>query len=107
MTYSQNGDAPEPTWPIEGEIFDPSGADALANQVYADELELGGVFTASGGQPAPAENLPAEEAEREHQQPPDEAPTFVQDPAPAPTPGEYSGISRTRAGAVVVHVTGF
>ncbi|MCW3018903.1 MAG: hypothetical protein JWN10_1211 [Solirubrobacterales bacterium] len=98
---------PEPAWPVEGEILDPSAADALANEVYADELELGGVFTASGAQPAPAENVPAEEAERERWQAPDEAPTFVQEAGTTRAPGESSGVSRTRAGAVVVHVTGF
>ncbi len=101
-----NGAAPAPAWSVEGESFDPNGADALANEVYADELELGGVFTASGWQPAPAESVPAQQAEPEHWQPPDEAPTFV-DAAATPAQGEYSGISRTRAGAVVVHVTGF
>ena len=106
LTYAQNGGAPAPAWSVEGEIFDPNGADALANEVYADELELGGVFTASGWQPAAAESVPAQEAEPEHWRPPDEAPTFVEHAA-APARGESSGISRTRAGAVVMHVTGF
>ena len=99
--------APAPAWPVEGESFDPSATDALASQVYADELELGGVFTASGAQPAPAENVPAEEAEPERWPTPDETPTFVQEAGSARAPGESSGISRTRAGAVFVHVTGF
>jgi signal peptidase I len=106
LTYARNGAAPPPASSVEGEMFEPNGAGALANEVYADELELGGVFTASGWQPAAAESVPAQAAEPEHRQPPDEAPTFVE-PAAAPARGEPSGISRTRAGAVVMHVTGF
>ena len=98
--HAQNGEAPAPAWPAGGEVFDPNGADALANEVYADELELGGVFTASGWQPAAPDSVPAQEPEPARWQPPDEAPTFVE-AAAAPPPGESSGISRTRAGAVV------
>ncbi len=107
LTPAQNGADPAQAWPGAGEAFDSSAADALANEVYADELELGGLFTASGAQPAPVENVPAEEAERQRWQAPDEAPTFVQEAGTARAPGESSGVSRTRAGAVSVHVTGF
>jgi signal peptidase I len=106
-TSAQNGSDPAQEWPGAREIFDPTAADALANEVYADELELGGVFTASGPQPAPVENVPAEEAEPERWQAPDEAPTFVQEAATPRGPSESGGVSRTRAGAVYVHVTGF
>jgi hypothetical protein len=107
LTSAQNGSDPAQEWPGATEIFDPTAADALANEVYADELELGGVFTASGPPAAPVQNIPAEEAEPERWQAPDEAPTFVHE-APTPRgPSESGGVSRTRAGAVSVHVTGF
>jgi signal peptidase I len=107
LTSAQNGAAPTPPSPVEQEIFHPSTPDALANEVYADELELGGVFTASSAQPAPVESVQAEDAATEQLQAPDEAPTFVQEAGTAGVPSESSGISRTRAGAVFVHVTGF
>jgi signal peptidase I len=107
LTSAQNGADPAQAWLGAGEAFDSSAADALANEVYADELELGGVFTASGPQPAPVESLPAEQAEPERWQAPDEAPTFVHEAGTASAPGESGGVSRTRAGAVSVHVTGF
>ncbi len=113
LTPRQNGaapahaPAPAPVWPVAEETVGPYAADALANEVYADELELGGVFTASGPQPAPAASAAAEQAEPEVWQAPDEAPTFVQEAGSVRPPGDSSGVSRTRAGAVVVHVTGF
>jgi hypothetical protein len=113
LTPRQNGvapapaPAPAPAWPVADAAVGPYAADALANEVYADELELGGVFTASGPQPAPAASAAAEQAEPEVWQAPDEAPTFVQEAGTVRAPGESSGVSRTRAGAVVVHVTGF
>ncbi len=107
LTSAQNGADPAQVWPGAGEAFDSSAADALANEVYADELELGGVFTASGPQPAPAEKVPAEQAEPERWQAPAEAPTFVGEAGPARAPSESGGVSRTRAGAVFVHLTGF
>jgi signal peptidase I len=97
----------EPYAPVERETIQASESDALANQVYADELQLGGVFTASGAQPAPLESAVPQQPEPQPWPPPEEAPTFVQEPGAARAPGESSGISRTRAGAVFVHVTGF
>jgi signal peptidase I len=95
----------EPVWTEFGAAEQAS--ESLANEVYADELELGGVFTASGPQPTPADSAAAEQAEPEVWQAPDEAPTFVQEAGSASAPSEPSGVSRTRAGAVFVHVTGF
>jgi hypothetical protein len=53
------------------------------------------------------DNVPVEEAEPERWQAPDEAPTFVQEAGTARAPSESGGVSRTRAGAVFVHITGF
>jgi signal peptidase I len=96
-----------PAWAGEGERFDASASDVLASEVYADELELGGVFRVSGSQPAAPESLAAEEAAPEVWQPEEEPATVVLEPRTARAPGKPGGISPTRAGAVSVHVTGF
>ncbi len=94
--------APAPAWEESYEVYAP-----LANEVYTDELELGEVFRASGTQPAPPESVAPEEAAPEGWQTEEDPDTVVLERTTERAPGERSGVSRTRAGAVYVHVTGF
>jgi hypothetical protein len=75
--------------------------------VYAKELELRGEFRASGAQPAPPESVAPEETAPEGWQTEEEPDTVVLERTAGRAPGEPGGVSRTRAGAVYVHVTGF
>jgi signal peptidase I len=85
----------------------PAPAWEESYEVYAQELELRGEFRASGTQPAPAASVAPEEAAPEDWQTEQEPDTVVLERGPARAPGEQGGVSRTRAGAVYVHVTGF
>jgi signal peptidase I len=96
-----------PAWAGEGDGFDASASNVPASEVYADELELGGVFRASGTQPPAPESVTPEEPAPEVWQPEEEPATVVLEPSTEHAPSERGGVSRTRAGAVFVHVTGF
>jgi signal peptidase I len=96
------------TW-AESAAEEPAVAPAWEESyaVYADELELGGVFRASGTQPAPPESVAPEETAPEGWQTEEEPDTVVLERSTGRAPSEPGGVSRTRAGAVFVHVTGF
>jgi hypothetical protein len=85
----------------------PAPAWEESYEVYAEELELRGEFRASGAQPAPPESVAPEETAPEGWQTEEEPDTVVLERTAGRAPGEPGGVSRTRAGAVYVHVTGF
>jgi hypothetical protein len=49
----QEGHPNAPAWLENDQVLEPSTSELLVREVYADELELGGVFAASTPPPAP------------------------------------------------------
>ncbi len=88
--WAHNGQIADPIWTENDQVLEPSvfddqvgEADRLVGEVYADELELGGVFATSAAQPAGDSLAPDQAAENSQAADgwavPFDADTFVQE----------------------------
>jgi hypothetical protein len=102
-------DAPveEPAWPATAELVAPSVSEGLIGEVYADELDLGGVYTESVA--PPVVESPGADAAVENEQGwavPGDADTFVQEGVDWRRTDENADASSTRAPASDAYFTG-
>jgi signal peptidase I len=96
-----------PTRPAQDELVHPSASDLLVGEVYADELELGGVYTGSYAEPAAETPVldAAAESEQRWAVPVDQD-TFVQEGVDRRRTDKSADASSTRAPASAAYFTG-